>query len=125
MRPSSVTPLQLNVLHVYRPEGELMTKYLVMTDHGDVVVSVNEACDNALQKDLFELHEPTPENTKDLEVEVPLRAFGAKVIEIIEKVGTGEASPSPKLRDMMIKEKATEDLARIERWARDRQKETE
>ncbi len=100
-----------------------MSKYLVMTDHGDVVVSVNEGCDNALQKDLFELSEPTPENTRGLEVEVPLRAFGAKVLEIIEQVGTGEAAPSPKLREMMIKEKATEDLARIERWARDHHKE--
>lgn len=102
-----------------KKSAPMRRKYLVKTDHGDVVVEINEACTNALQNDLLLLREATPENTHDLDMEVPLRAFGAKMVEIIEMVGTGEFAPSPKMREMMIKEKAAADLNRIERWARD------
>lgn len=99
----------------------MITKYLVKTDHGDVVVEINEACQNALEPDLLSFHKPTAENTADLSMEVPLRAFGAKMVEIIEMVGTGDFNASPKIVELMIKEKASSDLARIERWARDHQ----
>jgi hypothetical protein len=106
--------------HVGDKRMRMNRRYLVKTDHGDVLVEINEACTNALQSDLLILQEATPENTRDLSMEVPLRAFGAKMVEIIEMVGTGDFTPSPKMREMMIKEKAAEDLNRIERWARDR-----
>ncbi len=97
----------------------MVRKYLVKTDHGDVVVNINEACENALEPNLLVFAEPTPENTADIGVEVPLRAFGAKMVEIIDMVGTGDFSASPKMIEMMKKEKATSDLNRIERWARE------
>ena len=96
-----------------------MNAYLVKTDHGDVLVEVNPACNNALEKDLLLLHKPTTENTRDISLEVPLRAFSAKMVDIIEGVGTGDVSASPKLLAMMKEEKATDDLSRIERWAKE------
>lgn len=98
----------------------MTTKYLVKTDHGDVVVEVDERCKNALEDGLLRLSHPTPDNTRGLEMEVPLRAFGAKMLDIIEGVGTGDFSASPKMLEMMVREKATSDLKRIERFARDR-----
>ncbi len=95
-----------------------MNAYLVKTDHGDVLVEVNPTCNNALEKDLLLFHKPTPDNTQDISVEVPLRAFSAKMVDIIEGVGTPNVDASPKLLAMMKEEKATEDLARIERWAK-------
>ncbi len=95
-----------------------MNAYLVKTDHGDVLVEVNPACNNALEKDLLLFHKPTPDNTQDINMEVPLRAFSAKMVDIIEGVGTPNVDASPKLLAMMKEEKATEDLARIERWAK-------
>ena len=97
----------------------LVNAYLVKTDYGDVLVEVNPACSNALEKDLLLLHKPTAENTQGIGMEVPLRAFSAKMVDIIETVGTGEVSASPKLLEMMKEEKATDDLTRIERWARE------
>ena len=95
-----------------------MNAYLVKTDHGDVLVEVNPECSNALEKDLLLFHKPTPDNTQNINMEVPLRAFSAKMVDIIEGVGTPSVGASPKLLAMMKEEKATEDLARIERWAK-------
>lgn len=96
----------------------VVTKYLVKTDHGDVVVHINETCENALDNDLLSLEAPTTENTQDITFEVPLRAFGAKMLEIIDMVGTGSFNASATMLDMMKKEKATSDLNKIERWAK-------
>lgn len=96
----------------------MVTKYLVKTDHGDVVVHINETCENALDNDLLSLEAPTTENTQDITFEVPLRAFGAKMLEIIDMVGTGSFNASATMLDMMKKEKATSDLNKIERWAK-------
>lgn len=93
-------------------------KYLVKTDFGDVLVEVNEGCQNALSGDLLTLSRPTPENSADLRMEVPLRAFSAKMVDIIEGVGTGELKAQPKVIELLKKEKATEELTRIERWAK-------
>lgn len=98
----------------------MIRKFLVKTDYGDVLVKVDEACKNALEPDLLILSEPTAENSQDLKMEVPLRAFGAKMLDIIEAVGTGAFSASPKMLSMMKQEKATADLNRIERWAREK-----
>lgn len=97
----------------------MVDRYLVKTDHGDVLVKVNTAAANALDNDLLSFARPSPENSGGVAYEVPLRAFGAKMIEIIQTIGVGDMGASPKMVAMMIQEKATSDLNRIERWARE------
>ncbi len=92
-------------------------RYLVTTDHGNVIVDINPECKNALDADLLSFQRPTDEILKELDLEVPLRAFGAKMVEIVEMVGTGEFSASATMLEMMKQEKATSELKRIERWA--------
>jgi hypothetical protein len=92
--------------------------YLVTTDYGDVLVRVNESCTNALEDDLLLLSQPTPEETAAAGYSTPLRAFSAKMVDIIEGVGTGDFRPEPKTLELLKKEKATEELTRIERWAK-------
>ena len=72
-----------------------------------------------LEPDLLILEPATPEAVADLRSEVPLRAFGAKMVEIIEMQG-GDLPGSERLRRLLVQEKASEDLNRIERWARER-----
>lgn len=93
--------------------------FLVRTEHGEVVVRINPECRNALQNDLLLLSVPSEEEKQEFQMLTPLRAFGAKMVDIIQGVGTGDFDPGPRLRDMMIKEKATSDLKRIERWAKE------
>lgn len=93
-------------------------RFLVRTDYGEVLVRINPECDNALERDLLLLSEPSGQEKAAFSAEVPLRAFGAKVIDIIRTVGTGEFSPPESVLEMMIKEKAASDLNRIERWAK-------
>lgn len=93
--------------------------FLVRTEHGEVVVRINRECRNALQSDLLLLSEASEEEKQQFQMVTPLRAFGAKMVDIIQEVGTGDFDPGPRLRDMMIKEKATSDLKRIERWAKE------
>ena len=95
----------------------VLRRFLVTTDHGEVLVSI-DADKGGLDPDLLECEAPTPQNTADIETTVPLRAFGAKMIELIESQG-GEMPGGERLRRMMVQEKATADLNRIERWARD------
>ena len=96
-----------------------MRKYLVKTDHGDVLVTVNEACSNGLEEDLLLLEMADAENSQDINTEVPLRAFSAKMLDIIDIVGTEGMSMSDKMLDMMKQEKATSDLKKIERFAKE------
>jgi hypothetical protein len=98
----------------------LSEKFLVKTDYGEVVVQVNPRCENALENDLLLLSSPTEQEKAEFVMETPLRAFGAKMIDIIRTIGTGRFDPGAGVREMLIKEKATSDLNRIERWARDR-----
>ncbi len=49
-------------------------------------------------------------------MEVPLRAFAAKMVDIIEARGD-DLPGGERMRRMMLQEKATADLKRIERWA--------
>ncbi|MEX2543371.1 MAG: hypothetical protein WD314_16315 [Trueperaceae bacterium] len=93
--------------------------FLVRTEYGEVVVRINPECDNALDSDLLLLSAPNASERSEFRMETPLRAFGAKMIDIIRNVGTGDFEPPAGVREMMIKEKATSDLNRIERWARD------
>jgi hypothetical protein len=94
-------------------------KYLVKTDHGDVLVTVNEACKNGLEEDLLLLDMATADNSQDINTEVPLRAFSAKMLDIIEIVGTEGVNMSEKMLEMMKQEKATSDLRKIERFAKE------
>lgn len=92
-------------------------RYLIKTDHGDVVVTVDADADG-LDPQLLSLSAADDAATEGLEMEVPLRAFAAKMIAIVER----KAGPTPggdAMRRMLIQEKATADLRRIERWARE------
>lgn len=99
--------------------------YLVTTDYGDVLVSVNESCTNALEGDLLRLSQPTPEEASAAGYSTPLRAFSAKMVDIIEGVGTGDFKADPKMVELLKKERATDELTRIERWAKRRSQESD
>ncbi len=92
-------------------------RYLVTTDHGDVVVNADLSV-GGLSDDLFSFEAATEESTAGLEMATPLRAFGAKVVDIIELAGTGSFAGSAGLLEMLVKEKATSELRRIERFAK-------
>lgn len=107
------------------PPGEQASsdeRYLIKTEFGDVLVTVNPAADSGLAADLLTLEAPTAENSRDIAMEVPLRAFAAKMLELVERVGVAETTASATMRTMLVREKATADLKRIERWARSRAK---
>lgn len=93
-------------------------RYLVTTDYGEVLVSVNENCQNALDGELLSLSRPTPEEAQALGYGTPLRAFSAKMIDIIEIIGTGDFKAEPKVIELLKGERATDELTRIERWAK-------
>lgn len=99
-----------------------MRSYLVLTDHGLVRVSAREGVDG-LDPDFLDLTEPEPDEAIAAGREggsvVPLRAFGAKVLEWIE-IESVSFRGSDRLRRMMVQEKASSDLNRIERWAKAR-----
>ncbi|MEX2502422.1 MAG: hypothetical protein WD336_08595 [Trueperaceae bacterium] len=92
-------------------------RYLVKTDHGDVLVRVDPS-KGGLDPELLILAPASGDDVADIRSEVPLRAFGAKMVEIIEMQG-GDLPGSERLRRILVQEKASEDLNRIERWARD------
>ena len=90
-------------------------RYLVVTEHGRVVVVVRG--DRAgLDPDLLEVR--APDDVAGLAMETPLRAFAAKMVDLVQARGTGGVTLSPAMLALMVKEKAAEDLARIERAAR-------
>lgn len=93
-------------------------RYLIKTEHGDVLAELDETPRNVLDGPLFALSRPSPEARADVPYEVPLRAFSAKMIDLIELIGTGDFRAEPKLLDLLKKEKATEELSRIDRWAK-------
>lgn len=92
-------------------------RYLIRTNHGDVVVNVDLSV-GGLSDALFSLEAPTAEALAGLDVATPLTAFGAKVVDIIELAGTEGFGGSAVLREMLVKEKATSELKRIERFAK-------
>lgn len=93
-------------------------RFLVTTDHGEVLVRIDPER-GGLDPDLLILEPPDAANAADLPTTVPLRAFGAKMVEMIEAQG-GDMPGGERLRRLLVQEKASADLNRIERWARDR-----
>lgn len=93
-------------------------RYLVVTEHGRVVVRVR-ADRSGLDGDLIEVRAAAAEDLASISMETPLRAFAAKMVDIVQARGSGGLEVSPGLLDMLVKEKAAEDLKRIERAARD------
>ena len=90
-------------------------RYLVVTEHGRVLVVVRG--DRAgLDPDLIDVR--AAGDADDLTMETPLRAFAAKMVDLIQARGAGGVPLSPAMLAMMVKEKAAEDLSRIERAAR-------
>ena len=94
-------------------------KYVVVTEFGSVLVTLNPAAQNGLVNELLQLAAATEEDHKAADFETPLRAFAAKMVDIIEAAGFEGVEMSGMMRDMMVREKATSELGRIERWARD------
>ncbi|MFO7544674.1 MAG: hypothetical protein R6W77_04180 [Trueperaceae bacterium] len=92
-------------------------RYLVTTDHGDVVVEVNAEA-SGLDADFLRLHHAGHGVGDDLDTATPLRAFGAKMVDLIELHGVGAFDGSDTMREMLVREKATHELKRIERFAR-------
>lgn len=93
-------------------------RYVVKTNDGDVLVLVNTAA-GGLDDDLFSFAPVTAETLKSVGMTTPLSAFGAKVVDLIELHGTSDFTGSDALREMLVKEKATFELRRIERFAKD------
>lgn len=71
-----------------------------------------------MDTDLLVLSPASGEAVEDIDMEVPLRAFAAKMIAIVERKA-GETPGGERMRRMLIQEKATADLGRIERWAKE------
>ncbi len=93
-------------------------RYLIKTDYGDVLAELDETPRNVLDGPVFRLSRPDAAARDDAPFEVPLRAFSAKMVDVIEIVGTGDFRAEPKMLELLKREKATEELTRIERWAR-------
>lgn len=93
-------------------------RFLVTTDAGDVVVTVNDAADG-LDPALMSLAMADERTVRELPMATPLRAFAAKMVDLIEAQGTGAFAGGERMREMLVREKATADLRRIERYARE------
>jgi hypothetical protein len=92
-------------------------RYLVITEHGRVVVVVR-GDRSGLDTDLIDVRPATAESSTGLTMETPLRAFAAKMVDVILARGAGSVRVSETMLAMLVKEKAAEDLRRIERAAR-------
>ncbi len=90
-------------------------RFLVVTEYGRVLVVVR-GDRAALDADLIDVR--TDRDAEDVTMETPLRAFAAKMVDLLLARGTDDLGLSPSLRDLMVKEKAAEDLRRIEKAAR-------
>ncbi len=88
------------------------------TDFGDVVVGVNPEA-SGFDANLIEVTTVAEDERGTFDMATPLRAFGAKMVDIIELQGTSQFSGSDTMREMMIGEKATAELRRIERFAKE------
>lgn len=90
-------------------------RYLVVTDLGRVLVEINPAA-GGLDPDFIRVH--AAEGGEDLPMETPLRAFASKMVDLVQARAGALPGVSAALLAIMIKEKAAEDLGRIERAAR-------
>lgn len=93
-------------------------RFLVKTNAGDVVVVVNPHA-GGLDDDLFSFEVVTAAALAEVDMTTPLSAFGSKVVDLIELHGTAAFTGSDALREMLIREKATLELRRIERFAKE------
>ena len=93
-------------------------RFIVVTEFGNVLVTVNPEAQNGLDNDLLLFRAPTQSDSDEAAFETPLRAFAVKMVDIIQAVGFEGVSVPESMRDMLVREKATDELARIERWAR-------
>ena len=93
-------------------------RYLIKTDYGDVLAELDETPRNVLDGPIFSLSLPDEGARDEAPFEVPLRAFSAKMVDVIEIIGTGDFRAEPKVLELLKREKATEELTRIERWAK-------
>ncbi len=93
-------------------------RFLVTTDDGDVVVTVNDDADG-LDAGLLSLAMADDMTARELPMATPLRAFAAKMVDLIEAQGMGGFAGGARMREMLVREKATADLRRIERYARE------
>jgi hypothetical protein len=98
--------------------SERPRRFLVSTDHGDVVVTVNDEA-GGLDAELLSLAMADERSLQELSMVTPLRAFAAKMVDLIEAQGTEAFSGGGRMREMLVREKATAELRRIERYARD------
>ena len=102
----------------YDAMSEAARHFLVTTDHGDVVVTVNGDVDG-LDPRLLALSMADEATARALPMATPLRAFAAKMVDLIEAQGLGAFAGGERMREMLVREKATADLKRIERFARE------
>lgn len=93
-------------------------RFIVVTENGSVLVSVNPAAQNGLDDELLLFSHVSSSDRASAAFETPLRAFAAKMVDIITAVGFEGVPVSGAMRDLLIREKATSELGRIERWAR-------
>lgn len=91
-------------------------RFLVVTEFGRVMVRVR-GDRSGLDNDFIEVQLPAEEDLVDVSMETPLRAFAAKMVDLVQARGA-DHDISPALLGMLVKEKAAEDLGRIERAAR-------
>lgn len=94
-------------------------RFVVITEFGPVLVTINPANSGGFDPELLLFGSVNSGEAADVAVEVPLRAFAAKMVEIVEAAGTEGSGMPAGMMQMMISEKATSDLKRIERWAKD------
>jgi hypothetical protein len=97
---------------------EPQRRFLVTTDDGDVVVTLNADVDG-LDPGLLSLAMADEATASELPMATPLRAFAAKMVDLIEGRGVGAFAGGERMREMLVREKATADLRRIERFARE------
>lgn len=93
-------------------------KFIVVTEYGSVLVTINPEARHGLDNELLLFRAATESDRDTADFETPLRAFAAKMVDIIEAAGFEGVTVSGTMREMLVREKATDELGRIERWAK-------
>ena len=94
-------------------------RFIVVTEYGNVAASVNPEAVNGLESDLLLLDVASEADLEQAAFQTPLRAFAAKMVDLIMAAGFEGVEVPAAVRDMLVRERATEELSRIDRWARD------
>ena len=74
-------------------------RFLVVTDHGRVLVVVR-GDKGALEPDLLDVRRHDDAAAAGVALETPLRAFAAKMVDLLVARGTDELPMSPAMRDI-------------------------